>query len=144
MAKDLTNSPIDRQNILNNQYALEEIRKETGLTGLLYIGEYRFTKEQAAKFFEVDVRTIERYLESNSEELSVNGYQVLRGKSLEAFKLWLKTNDVTDINVGHKTVNLGLFNFRSFLNLTMFPLKEKRLKGNTCSDCGIPGMKILT
>ena len=27
MSKDLTNSPIDRQNILNNGFALEEIKK---------------------------------------------------------------------------------------------------------------------
>lgn len=28
MSKDLTNSVIDRRNILNNQYALEKIEKE--------------------------------------------------------------------------------------------------------------------
>jgi hypothetical protein len=27
MAKDLTNSNVDRQNILNNQYAMDEISK---------------------------------------------------------------------------------------------------------------------
>ena len=31
MAKDLTNSPVDRQNILNNPYAVTEIQKATTL-----------------------------------------------------------------------------------------------------------------
>lgn len=31
-------------------------------------------------FFAVDIRTISRYLEQHGEELSANGYQVLRGK----------------------------------------------------------------
>lgn len=38
-----------------------------------------------AQFFEVDVRTISRYLEQNVEELSANGYEVLRGKKLKSF-----------------------------------------------------------
>ena len=38
-------------------------------------------REMTANFFDVDIRTISRYLEQNSEELSANGYQVLRGKN---------------------------------------------------------------
>ncbi len=33
MSKDLTNSAIDRQNILNNPYALAEIEKAAGIKG---------------------------------------------------------------------------------------------------------------
>lgn len=45
--KDLTNSNIDRQNILNNHYALTQIQEYIGLPGMLFEGEYRFTKEMA-------------------------------------------------------------------------------------------------
>ena len=34
MKKDLTNSEIDRQNILNNPYALAEIEKAAGIQGI--------------------------------------------------------------------------------------------------------------
>lgn len=128
MAKDLTNSPLDRINILNNQYAVEEIRKAVGLEGILFGNEYKFIKEQVSAFFEVDPRTIDRYLEKYSDELSQNGYEVLRGKRLQDFKLTLKSMDVDDIDVVHKVVNLGIFNFRSFLNLAMLLTESERAK----------------
>jgi hypothetical protein len=115
----LTESEIHRQNILNNRFAVERIQKYIGFTGLLFENEYRFTKKMAAEFFEVDERTIERYLERYSEELKRNGYALLYGKRLVEFKLRF----ATDINVGSKTTQIGLFNFRSFLNLGML-LKE--------------------
>ena len=128
MAKDLTNSQIDRQNILNNQYAFEEIRKAVGLVGIFFEDEYKFIKDQVSAFFEVDPRTIDRYLEQFSDELSQNGYEVLRGKRLQAFKLAIKSMRVDDINVVHKVVNLGIFNFRSFLNLAMLLTESERAK----------------
>ncbi|MCF8243130.1 MAG: hypothetical protein K9J16_17270 [Melioribacteraceae bacterium] len=128
MAKELTNSQVDRQNILNNQYALEEIRKEVGFDGILFEGEYKFLKDQISTFFEVDSRTIDRYLEKYSEELSENGYEVLRGKRLKNFKLALKSLDVDDINVVHKVVNLGVFNFRAFLDIAMILVESEKAK----------------
>jgi len=128
MAKDLTNSKIDRQNILNNQYALEEIRNAVGLEGILFEGEYKFIKGQVSSFFEVDPRTIDRYLEIFSEELSQNGYEVLRGKRLQEFKLALKSTDVNDIDVVNKAPQLGAFNFRSYLNLAMLLTESVRAK----------------
>ena len=62
MSKDLTNSPVDRQNILNNHYALAEIEKAAGITGIPFRGRTVVLKEQVAAFFEVTVRTIENYL----------------------------------------------------------------------------------
>lgn len=44
-----------------------------------------FIREIAMNFFEVDMRTISRYLEQYSEELSKNGYVVLRGSKLKSF-----------------------------------------------------------
>ena len=66
MVKDLTSSKTDRQNILNNQYAIEEIKKAVGLEGILFEEEFKFIKDQVSSFFEVDPRTIDRYLEATT------------------------------------------------------------------------------
>jgi hypothetical protein len=128
MAKDLTSSEIDRQNILNNQYAIEEIRKAVGLEGILFENEFKFIKDQVSAFFEVDPRTIDRYLEKYSDELSNNGYEVLRGKRLQEFKLGLKSDDVNDIDVVNQAPQLGVFNFRSYLNLAMLLIESEKAK----------------
>lgn len=119
MAKELTKSYIDRQNILNNPYALAEIKKAANLQGVEFEGETWLIKDQAAQFFQVDTRTIERYLKDCEKELFGSGYRVLRGKSLSELKLSIKEQFATDMNVGTKTTQLGIFNFRSFLNLAM-------------------------
>lgn len=85
MAKDLTTSQIDRQNILNNEYAIEEIQKATNVKCIIWNGQYYLTKELVADFFGVDVRTVERYIARDNEELQANGYTVLRGKILQEF-----------------------------------------------------------
>ncbi len=128
MTKDLTNSPIDRQNILNNPYAITEIQKATHLTSIQFEGTERLTKEQIASFFEVDIRTIERYLENYSEELGKNGYEVLRGKRLKLLKEAIKEQFATDISVGSKTTQLGIFDFRAFLNITMLLTESERAR----------------
>lgn len=115
----LVEDPLERQNILNNQFALSEIEKSLGLKGVLFEGSYRFTKQQISDFFEIDVRTIERYLEKYKSEIDENGYEVLRGKRLDQFKLDSKNQSDTDIDVGVKSRMYGIFDFRSFLNLGM-------------------------
>ena len=82
MPKDLTSSHIDRQNILNNELALIEIKKKSNFKGILWDEELMFTREMASELFEVDIRTIGRYIEQYNDELTQNGYQVLRGKNL--------------------------------------------------------------
>ena len=72
---------MDRQNILNNEIAIDEIQQKSGIEGILWEGKLFVMREMTANFFDVDIRTISRYLEQNSEELSANGYQVLRGKN---------------------------------------------------------------
>ena len=68
--RDLTISPIDRQNILNNPDAILNIQKYLGIAGMLFKEEYRFTKEQLAEFYAVDVSTIDSYLaQYENEEL---------------------------------------------------------------------------
>jgi hypothetical protein len=119
MNKDLTNSKIDRQNILNNTFAIQEIEKATNITGVIFEGTTRVTKDQIALFFDVDIRTIERYLESNIDELGLNGYIVLKGQKLKEFRKAIQEQFVSDIDVGHKVRNLGVFDFRSLLNIAM-------------------------
>ena len=118
MAKDLTNSRLDRQNILNNEIAVEEIQLKSGVEGITWNGKIYVTREMTANFFEVDMRTISRYLEQNNEELTENGYEVLRGKRLKSFIEAFK-NSGKDINVPTKITVLGVFDFRAFLNMAM-------------------------
>jgi len=128
MAKDLTNSPVDRQNILNNPFAVTEIQKATHLTSIQFEGTERLTKEQIATFFEVDVRTIERYLDKYGDELGQNGYEVIRGKRLKLLKEAIKEQFVTDIHVGDKAPQLGIFDFRAFLNIAMLLTESERAR----------------
>lgn len=115
MAKDLTESSHDRQNILNNRYALQQAEQHLALGGVLFQGETVFTKAQVAALYEVTDRTVERYLASHEQELGANGYRLLKGKNLKVFK---DLTDGTDINVGTISV-LGVFTFRAVLNLGM-------------------------
>ena len=84
--KDLTQSPIDRQNILNNNEAIEKIQNHIGLVGLLYEGEYLFTSKMVADFFDVTTRTLTNILNKNEDEVKHNGYQVIKGHKLKEFK----------------------------------------------------------
>ncbi len=132
MAKDLTGSNIDRQNILNNPYAVAEIQKSIGIKGIEFNGKVVLLKEQVAAFFEVTLRTIENYLASNENELHQNGYEVLRGNSLKEFKLALSEQDVPETDFGNilKTPQLGILDFRAFLNLAMLIAESERAKEN--------------
>lgn len=67
-------SQIDRQNILNNDLAVEEIQTKSGMEGIVWEDKVYVTREMTANFFDVDIRTISRYIEQNGEELSKNGY----------------------------------------------------------------------
>lgn len=118
---DLTVSVVDRQNILNNPYALQEIEKAAHIRGIPFEGRSVVLKEQVAAFFEVDLRTVENYLSKHAEELAQNGYEVIRGKRLKEFKLRIAENDVPETIFGNisKTPQLGIFDFRAFLNLAM-------------------------
>ena len=128
MTKDLTTSRLDRQNILNNDLAIEEIHSKAGIEGIEWEGKYYITRETVAGFFEVDVRTIGRYIEQNTEELTQNGYEVLRGKRLKSFIDAAKDSFDKDINVLNKIRQLGVFDFRAFLNLAMLISESDRAR----------------
>lgn len=128
MSKDLTTSELDRQNILNNPYALAEIENAAGIRGIPFEGKTVVLKEQVASFFEVSLRTIENYLEQNGQELGRNGYEVLKGKRLKDIKLAIQETDVPEIDFGNikMTPQLGVFDFRAFLNLAMLMRESER------------------
>ena len=122
--KDLTLSNIERQNVLNNRLAVENIQDKLKIEGMLFDGEYRFTKKMVADFYEVDISTIDRYLLQYGEELKHNGYILSKGKQLKEFKLQFAHL----INEASKTTQLGLFNFRSFLNIGMMLTDSEKAK----------------
>ncbi|MFL5786562.1 MAG: hypothetical protein ACJ748_00795 [Flavisolibacter sp.] len=144
MAKDLTSSLIDRRKVLNNNEAIKEIYNLIGFRGVLVDGKYRFTKNQIAQFFEVDIRTIERLLVEFSDELEENGYEVFIGARLkllrEAFLNGAEKPDVSDIHVGdipqgldyeiisNKAPSIGTFTFKTFLNVGMLLTESERAR----------------
>lgn len=128
MDKDLTNSIVVRQNVLNNTYALEEIQQAVGVKGVLFEQSYRFVKKQLADFYEVTDRTIENCIEKNDKELQRNGYEVLKGKRLIEFKLAASRVNVSEIDFGNKIPQLGVFDFRAFLNVGMLLSDSERAR----------------
>lgn len=119
MEKNFASSSVMRQNVLNNQLAVAEIQKAVGIKGILFENEYKFVKKQIADFFEVTERTIELCLEKHARELERNGYEVLRGKRLMDFKLVVQNSVGAEIDFGTKTTVLGIYNFRTLLNIAM-------------------------
>lgn len=130
MTKDLTNSPLDRQNILNNPYAVQEIERAAGIQGIPFEGKTVVLKEQIAAFFEVSVRTVENYQERHSDELAKNGYEVLSGNRLKLLKKEISQMDVPETAFGNisKAPQLAVFDFRAFLNLAMLVSESERAK----------------
>lgn len=128
--KDLTVSQVDRQNILNNPYALQEIEKATRIKGISFEGKTVVLKEQISAFFEVTLRTIENYLGKYGEELAQNGYEVLKGNRLKNLKLSVSESDVPETNFGNIKMapQLGIFDFRAFLNLAMLITESERAR----------------
>lgn len=64
------------------------------------------------------------YLESHDQELKHNGYFLCKGKLLKELKLQF----LPVINVGKNTSQIGLFNFRAFLNMVMLLSESEKAK----------------
>ena len=122
---DLTTAQLQRQNILNNRYALQAAEQHLQLGGVVFQGQTVFTKQQVMALFEVSDATVERYISNHGEELKANGYQLLKGKNLKEFKDLV---DVSLINEGNKAPLLGVFSFRAVLNLAMLLTESERAK----------------
>ena len=127
---DLTTSQIARQNILNNFYALKDIQNQVGLQGIIFNNEFKFIKKHVAEFFGVEERTISYYLNSNSKELTDNGYKVLEGQELKDFIVAIEKQFPNNINwsIDKRTPKLSIFNFRAFLNLAMLITRNEKAK----------------
>jgi hypothetical protein len=145
MAKDLTNSLIERKNVLNNKFAIKEIYDNVGFYGIMFEGKYRFTKLQVANYFEVDVRTIDRLLENHKDEMENSGYELYLGAKLKLFKEAINNlqqngaSDVHDINVVNiiqdndnewdslsRTPKLSVFTYKAFLNIGMLLIGSEK------------------
>ena len=124
MDNKLDISTIERQNVLNNRFAVEAIQKALNVEAIFFDGQYCFTKQMVADFYEVDERTVKRYLESHEDELKRNGYFLCQGKALKELKLQF----VRDINVPNKSPVVDLFNFRAFLNIGMLLSESEKAK----------------
>jgi len=129
-SKDLTVSKVDRQNILNNQFAIQEIEKAVHIKGIPFENQTVVLKEQVASFFEVTTRTIENYLKSNEAEFMQNGYEVIKGNRLKILKKSISSLDVPETDFGNiaKSPQLGAFGFKAFLNLAMVMVESQRAR----------------
>ena len=121
---DLTASNIERQNVLNNNYALQAIQENLDVNGLRFHDQLLFTTKMVAEFYGVDERTIKRYVQEHGDELHANGYFLSDGNSLKELKLHF----VGDINVPKFTRQLGVFTFRAFLNIGMLLTESEKAK----------------
>lgn len=89
--KDLTISNIERQNVLNNRFAVQKLQERLDIEGMFFDGEYWLTKRMVADFYGVDTSTIDRYLSANGDELKHNGYVLCKGKALKELSYNLLT-----------------------------------------------------
>jgi len=137
--KDLINSDIERKNILNNNYAIEELHKKINFTGILFENRYRYTKKQVAEYYQVEERTIDRILDNHREELDNNGHELFKHTKLKRFKETVN-NYVNDINVvninkiveneivNEKSPIINVFDFKAFLNVGMLLSDSEKAK----------------
>jgi hypothetical protein len=117
--KNISGAKIDRQNILNNPYALENIQKEIrGLEFIEFENKMVITKQAVVEFFDVSEDTIDRALIEFSDELTKNGYEIITGKRLTDLKKAYDTRKFAG-NIPSKTPRIGIFDFKAFLNLSM-------------------------
>ncbi len=121
---DLTISNIERQNVLNNRYALQAIQENLAVDGLRYHDELLFTSKMVADFYGVDERTIKRYVREYGDELRANGYFLSQGNELRDIKMQIGN----DINVPTKTTVISFFTFRAFLNIGMLLTESEKAK----------------
>lgn len=123
----LTQNQVERQNVLNNRFAIKEAEKQFNLKGIEMNGIVYYTRQQIADFFEVDIRTIERLSNDNKEELEKNDLKVLRGKELKEFRE--KANrQATDIDVGRLVTNLSVSSFRTLINYAMLLTNSEKAR----------------
>jgi hypothetical protein len=125
MTRDLTTSDVSRQNILNNNFALKKVESYLALGGVTWKNERVFTKEQISNLLQIDERTIDRYTEKHKDEITQNGYTILKGFELKKFKEYVGDIHVADIS---RAPSLGVFTFKAVLNIAMLITESQRAK----------------
>lgn len=126
--KDLTESGVQRQNVLNNKFAVEQLKGFLKLNTVEYKGDLVFTKSQLSNVFDVDERTIDRCISRNNEELLANGYKIIKGRELKEFKEFLHVDDTNVVDIDAKIPQLGIFSFKALLNIAMLLTESERAK----------------
>ena len=110
--------------MLNNNVALPRIQEALGIEALEFNGRYVLTKQMVADYYGVDIRTIDNCLADNEEELHYNGYFLCKGNLLKEFKLHF----AREKGFMSKITQLGLFDFRAFLNVGMLLTSSEKAK----------------
>ncbi|WP_031479991.1 hypothetical protein [Maridesulfovibrio frigidus] len=121
----LVESKVHRQNILNNPFVINEMKQVIDVEGLLFENELKFSREEVATLLDIDIRTLNRYIVDHQNELSENGYIVLKGKKLKEFK---SLQHVKDTHVLNKSPQYAVFNLKAVLNLAMLIKNSDRAK----------------
>jgi len=122
----LDNSVIDRRNILNNEYAVSEVKKRINIHGIFFQDEYWVTTRQVEAYFGIDRRTLIRYTNEYSDELKQSGYRIISGNELRELRD-VGDTDVTNI-IDEKVPKQGIFNIKAFLNLAMLLTESQKAK----------------
>ena len=111
MNNSFDNSIVARRNILNNSFAVKEITAKVDIKGTFFCDEYWLTTQQVASFFEIDERTIRRYVKKYGNELAENGYRLISGNELKSFYFG---QDIDVLTNADKTTRLGILNIKAF------------------------------
>ena len=106
MKECLTNSPSDRQEILDTEEVLQYLHDNIAKLGTQYQGDFYLTLEDAASYFGVNVTVIQDYTVRYQDELSQNGFTVFRGESLADFL-------TVSRNISPSTQELPVFTFKA-------------------------------
>ena len=140
MAKNLTNSYRDRQNILNNPDVLQKIEQHLNFDELfweriIYKGNSVFTKQQLSCLFDdVSLDIIDICIASNEKELKNSGYEVLKDEVLKTFlsssnprRIKFNTRPIDPSNYCGVEI-LELFTFKAWINIIMLLSESKKAK----------------
>ncbi|MBN2675948.1 MAG: DNA-binding protein [Alphaproteobacteria bacterium] len=117
--KDLAQSSIQRQNVLNNPFAIKAMQQKFNLGGIIYKDDLFYTKQMVADIFKIDERTIDRYVSTHEIEFSKNGYRILSGINLKEFKELILLGDIHVVEFDQRTPKIALFSFKTVLNFAM-------------------------
>jgi hypothetical protein len=126
MQNSIDKSKVSRDNILNNQLAINEMQGQIDVPGVVIDSQYYITTRQVADYFDVTTRTIEQVINNHREELQESGYRILSSRELNA----LRAAGVTEKNFGNLDFvpRLAVFNFKAFLNIGILLTGSEKAK----------------